>query len=295
MRKKILLTGGNGFIGKNIQESFLAEKYDIAAPRSYELNLADTQAVDDFFAKHEFDAVIHAATKPGHRNAKDPTNLFYTNVRMFENLARHTDRFGRMINLGSGAVYDIAADNRLVREEEIGRRMGKDDHSFCKYVVHKRIEKIPQMVDLNIFGIFGKYEDWEIRFISNAICKTLFDLPVTLRQNRRFSYLYVDDLMPVLDYFIEHPAQFSSYNVTPEGETELLQAAQTVLRVSGKNLPITVGKEGYGLNYSGNNERLKAEIPGLTFTPFETAVQQLYRWYAEHQNQLDRNKLLSDK
>ena len=183
----------------------------------------------------------------------------------------------------------------LVREEEIGRRMGKDDHSFCKYVVHKRIEKIPQMVDLNIFGIFGKYEDWEIRFISNAICKTLFDLPVTLRQNRRFSYLYVDDLMPVLDYFIEHPAQFSSYNVTPEGETELLQAAQTVLRVSGKNLPITVGKEGYGLNYSGNNERLKAEIPGLTFTPFETAVQQLYRWYAEHQNQLDRNKLLSDK
>ena len=295
MRKKILLTGGNGFIGKNIQGSFLAEKYDIAAPRSYELNLADTQAVDDFFAKHEFDAVIHAATKPGHRNAKDPTNLFYTNVRMFENLARHTDRFGRMINLGSGAVYDIAADNRLVREEEIGRRMGKDDHSFCKYVVHKRIEKIPQMVDLNIFGIFGKYEDWEIRFISNAICKTLFDLPVTLRQNRRFSYLYVDDLMPVLDYFIEHPAQFSSYNVTPEGETELLQAAQTVLRVSGKNLPITVGKEGYGLNYSGNNERLKAEIPGLTFTPFETAVQQLYRWYAEHQNQLDRNKLLSDK
>ncbi len=295
MRKKILLTGGNGFIGKNIQGSFLAEKYDIAAPRSYELNLADTQAVDDFFAKHEFDAVIHAATKPGHRNAKDPTNLFYTNVRMFENLARHTDRFGRMINLGSGAVYDIAADNRLVREEEIGRRMGKDDHSFCKYVVHKRIEKIPQMLDLNIFGIFGKYEDWEIRFISNAICKTLFDLPVTLRQNRRFSYLYVDDLMPVLDYFIEHPAQFSSYNVTPEGETELLQAAQTVLRVSGKNLPITVGKEGYGLNYSGNNERLKAEIPGLTFTPFETAVQQLYRWYAEHQNQLDRNKLLSDK
>ena len=84
MRKKILLTGGNGFIGKNIRESFLAEKYEITAPRSYELNLADTQAVDAYFAAHEFDAVIHAATKPGHRNAKDPTNLFYTNVRMFE-------------------------------------------------------------------------------------------------------------------------------------------------------------------------------------------------------------------
>lgn len=295
MRKRILLTGGNGFIGKNIQESFLAEKYEITAPRSYELNLADTQAVDAYFAAHEFDAVIHAATKPGHRNAKDPTNLFYTNVRMFENLARHTDRFGRLINLGSGAVYDVAADNRLVHEEEIGRRMGKDDHSFCKYVVHKRIETIPHMVDLNIFGIFGKYEDWEIRFISNAICKALFGLPITLRQNRRFSYLYVDDLMPVLDYFMEHDAHFPSYNVTPDEETELLEAARCVQKISGKDIAIHVAAPGYGLNYSGSNERLKAEIPGLKFTPLETAVQRLYNWYAAHQNLLERRKLLVDK
>ncbi len=295
MRKKILLTGGNGFIGKNIQESFLAEKYEITAPRSYELNLADTQAVDAFFATRQFDAVIHAATKPGHRNAKDPTNLFYTNVRMFENLARHTDRFGRLINLGSGAVYDVSADNRLVREEEIGLRMGKDDHSFCKYVVHKRIEKIPHMVDLNIFGIFGKYEDWEIRFISNAICKTIFGLPITLRQNRRFSYLYVADLMPVLDYFLEHDAHFSSYNVTPNEETELLEAARCIQRLGGKDTEIRIAAPGYGLNYSGSNERLKAEIPGLKFTPLEKAIQELYQYYTRQQEKLDPQLLLQDK
>ena len=130
MKKQLLLTGGNGFIGKNIRESFLAQKYDITAPRSSELNLADTEAVDNYFKTHQFDAVIHAAVKPGHRNAKDPTNLLYTNLRMFENLARHTDRFGRLINLGSGAVYDTAADNRQVTEDQIGLRMGKDDHPF---------------------------------------------------------------------------------------------------------------------------------------------------------------------
>ena len=162
--KTILLTGGNGFIGKNIQESFLADKYCIVAPRSFELNLANTEAVDAYFKKHSFDVVLHAAVKPGHRNAKDPTHLFYTNLRMFENLARHTDKFGKMINFGSGAVYDVSADNRLVTEDQIGQRFGKDDHSFCKYVVHKRIENLPNVIDLNIFGIFGKYEDWEIRF-----------------------------------------------------------------------------------------------------------------------------------
>lgn len=58
MKKQLLLTGGNGFIGKNIRESFLAQKYDIIAPRSSELNLADTEAVDNYFKTHQFDAVI---------------------------------------------------------------------------------------------------------------------------------------------------------------------------------------------------------------------------------------------
>lgn len=295
MRKKILLTGGNGFIGKNIQESFLAEKYEITAPRSSELNLADTDAVDEFFRTRSFDAVLHAATKPGHRNAKDHSLLFYTNMRMFENLARHTDKFGKLINFGSGAVYDIAADNRNVTEEQIGQRCGQDEHSFCKYTVYKRIEALPNMIDLNIFGIFGKYEDWEIRFISNAICKTLFDLPITLRQNRRFSYLYVNDLMPILDYFITHNMRYKTYNITPDTETELLYAAQTVQKLGGRSNEIRVGAPGYGLNYSGSNARLKQEMPHVHFTPFEQAVAELLAYYRQHRAQLDRKLLLTDK
>ena len=295
MRKKILLTGGNGFIGKNIQESFLADKYDIYAPRSFELNLADTTSVDDFFRTRKFDIVLHAAVKPGHRNAKDPTNLFYTNIRMFENLVRHTDKFGKMINFGSGAVYDVATDNRLVTEDQIGQRCGKDDHSFCKYVVHKRIETLPNVIDLNIFGIFGKYEDWEIRFISNAICKTLFNLPITLRQNRRFSYLYVNYLMPIFDYFIEHDNKYKSYNITPDEETELLETARAVERLSGSKAGIQVKQEGYGLNYSGSNARLRNEITGLTFTPLETALRDLLHYYKSNQINIEKGKLLQDK
>ena len=295
MKKTILLTGGNGFIGKNIQASFLSEKYEIVAPRRFELDLTDTTQVDAYFRTRSFDAVIHAATKPGHRNAKDPTNLFYTNVRMFENLARHTDKFGKLINLGSGAVYDIAADNRMVSEDKIGLRCGEDDHSFCKYVVHKRIEALPNAVDLNIFGIFGPKEDWEIRFISNAVCKTLFDLPITLRQNRRFSYLFVEDLMPILDFFITHPTKYKAYNITPDEETELLSAAQIVQKVGGKNNPIHVAKEGYGLNYSGSNARLRAEMTNVVFTPLETAIEKLFKYYQARQDQLDKQLLLTDK
>ncbi len=293
--KTILLTGGNGFIGKNIQESFLANKYHVVAPRSFELNLADTQAVDAYFKNHAFDVVLHTATKPGHRNAKDPTNLFYTNVRMFENLVRHADKFGKMINFGSGAVYDVATDNRLVTEDQIGQHCGQDDHSFCKYVIHKRIESLPNVIDLNIFGIFGKYEDWEIRFISNAICKTLFDLPITLRQNRRFSYLYVNDLMPILEYFIENTPKYKSYNVTPDEETELLQAAQLIQKIAGEKNEIRIAAPGYGLNYSGSNTRLKSEINHLQFTPLAKAITELYTYYQINKDTIDRQKLLYNK
>ena len=100
MRKKILLTGSGGFIGKNIKESYLSEKYDIFSPRSFELDLIDTQAVDEYFRDKEFDVVLHSGCKPGHRNAKDTSNLLYSNVRIFENLERHKDKYGKFKIIG---------------------------------------------------------------------------------------------------------------------------------------------------------------------------------------------------
>ena len=293
--KKILLTGGNGFIGKNIQESFLSEKYEIYAPRSFELNLLDTESVDKYFENKSFDVVLHAAVKPGHRNAKDNANLFYSNLRMFENLERKKGKFKKFINFGSGAIYDVSKNITQVQEKDIFKQMPYDEHGFCKYVEQKQIEQLENFIDLNIFGIFGKYEDWEIRFISNAICKTLHGLPVTLRQNRRFSYLFVDDLMPVLDYMIQNEMKYKSYNIVPDEEAELYKLAEIIQELSGKNTGISVSKDGYGLDYTGSNKRLKLEIPDLKFTKIEQSIELLYNYYRENLEKIDRNLLLEDK
>jgi len=53
MKLNVLLTGGSGFIGRNILESFLAEKYNIVAPRHAELDLIDDDAVKHFFEKNK--------------------------------------------------------------------------------------------------------------------------------------------------------------------------------------------------------------------------------------------------
>ena len=295
MKKKILLTGGNGFIGKNIQESFLNTKYEIIDPRSFELNLIDTESVDNFFKDKTFDIVLHCAMKPGHRNAKDLTNLFYSNVRMFENLAKHNGKYKKFINLGSGAIYDTSKNISGAKEEDIFANTPKDDHGFCKYVIAKRIESLDNFTDLNIFGIFGKYEDWQIRFISNAVCKTLFDLPITLRQNRRFSYLYIDDLMPILDFFIENDVKYKSYNIVPDKPVDLLKIAETVKKISGKNIEIKVTTNGYGLDYTGCNNRLLKEFNTAEFTPIKESVSKLYKYYEQNINLINKNLLLNDK
>lgn len=292
---KILLTGGSGFIGRNIRESFLAEKYEILSPSSKELNLADENSVDQYFQKNSVDIVIHAAVKPSHRNAKDFSNLFYTNTRMFFNLERHKNEYEKMLILGSGAIYDMRHYRPKMMEEEWIDFMPADDHGYCKYICEKVIEHVPNIYDLRIFGIFGKYEDYAIRFISNAICKTLFDLPITIKQNRMFDYLYVDDLMPVLDWFIVNTPLYHSYNITPDSAISLYDLAQIVREISKKDLPICIAEEGMGLEYSGNNTRLKREYSTIHFTPIYIAIQNLYRWYKEHKQFIQKDLLLTDK
>ena len=295
MKKKILLTGGSGFIGRNILESFLVEKYDICHPSRQELNLTDYDCVKNYFKDKTFDVVLHSATKPGHRNAKDTKDLFSLNTGMFENLLNHKDRYGKFINFGSGAIYDTSTNITDVKEENIFKNICKDEHGFCKYVVAKRIEKLDKFVDLNIFGIFGKYEDWQIRFISNAVCKTLFDLPVTLRQNRRFSYLFIDDLMPVLEFFIDNDVRYKSYNIVPDEKIELFKIAELVKKISNKNIEIKVAKDGYGLDYTGDNSRLKTEFTNVKFTDFSKSILSLYEYYKKNIEKIDRRLLLEDK
>jgi UDP-glucose 4-epimerase len=290
----VLLTGGSGFIGRNIIEC-LGTKYDILAPRHKELELFDEEAVRKFFREHDIDFVIHAAVKPGHRNAKDPTRLLDANTRMFFNIIRNSDRFGRMIFLGSGAVYDMRHYKAKMREEYFDTHIPADEHGFSKYIIAKYAQSQDNVVKLRLFGVFGKYEDYSIRFISNAICKTLFDLPITIRQNRRFDYLYIDDLMPVLEHFIDNEGKHKAYNVAPDHTIDLHSIAETVRARSGKDLPIIVREPGLGAEYSGDNSRLRREIPGIRFTPMEEAIDHLYGWYSDNIHMIDREKLLVDK
>jgi len=292
---RVLLTGGSGFIGKNIKESFLGQKYQIHAPTRTELDCSNDKSTEAYFSKNSFDVVIHSAAKPGHRNAVDPTGILMTNSRMVFNLLKYQSSWGKLINMGSGAIYDMANYQPKMKEEYFGTHIPVDEHGYCKYMLGLLFPRYRNTIDFRIFSIFGKYEDYAIRFISNAVCKTLFDLPITIKQNRRFDFLFIDDLMPMIDYFISHDAKHSAYNIAPDASIELLEVAKLVRGITNKNVDIKIAKEGMGLEYSGDNTRIKSEIGNVQLTSIEKSIELVYAWYKTNKSTLDINKLLIDK
>ncbi len=296
---RVLVTGGSGFIGRNLIE-YLARTHEVLAPTHAELDLADPGALDRWFAEHEVDVVVHGAVRAGHRNASDPSRQLWTNLRMFHGLMRNAHRFGRLVFLSSGAVYDVAQPLDRVTEEDLGRSLPSDEHGLSKYTIAKYLEAVHRtgaidVVELRLFGVFGRYEDYAIRFVSNAICKSLLDLPLTLRQNRTFSYLYIDDLGPIVERFLVSRHAEAAYNVAPDWTDDLYDLAERVRARSGKDLPIIVGAPGKGLPYCASNERLRREQPDLGFTSASTAVNALYDWYETNLAAIDRSALLTDK
>ena len=56
-----------------------------------------------------------------------------------------------------------------------------------------------RVYELRLFGVFGPYEDWQVRFLSNACARAVWDMPLVIRQNVFFDYLDVDDLGRILE------------------------------------------------------------------------------------------------
>lgn len=293
--KRVLLTGATGFIGRNLVEAW-RDSHDLRTPTRAELDLTRDESVAAFFARNEFDLVVHSATTAAHRNAAPVPDVAFRNLRMFANLMRHDGAWDRLIVLGSGAEYDARHYSPRMSEEQLGRHVPVDPSGFSKFVVSRLAESHPRVTVLRLFGVYGPHEDWEIRFISNAICKALFDRPITLRQNRRFDYLWVGDLAPVIAHFAgAAPSPERAYNVTPDESIDLLDLARLVRDVSGKSVEIRVAEAGMGPEYTGDNTRLRKAMPGIRFTPARAGIETLWRWYEAHRASIRPEALAADK
>tara|TARA_B100000945_G_scaffold112046_1_gene88766 strand:- start:488 stop:1360 length:873 start_codon:yes stop_codon:yes gene_type:complete len=270
---KILITGTNGFIGRNIKE-LLQEKYEsIHFPKRQELNLLEKNSVKDYLKKNKFDIIIHCGVS---------LTSVQDNLDMYFNIENCSKNFGKLICLGSGAEFDPKHYIPNMKENYFGKYIPvkSDIYSFSKYQIAKDIERKKRNIyNLRGFGIFGKYEDYRRRFISNNICRLLCGLNISIGKNAYFDYMYINDYVKMIEIFMNKNPKERTYNVCTGKTVDLLTLAKIIREVDGRNKLIELKEEGVKPEYSGDNSLFVNEFSDIDFTPHKKAIEELYQWY----------------
>ncbi len=277
MLENILITGSGGFIGKNLKE-YLQNKYTLFCPLRDEVDLTDFKEVQNFFETNRIDFVIHCASVGGNRNCPDPVSCEKDNLIMIDNLLKVKKDNVKIIFFGSGAAYAKNRNLHRVKEFQIGDCIPEDGYGISKMKIAKLALSRNDMLCLNIFACFGKYEN-KSRFPTYVIQQNLKHEPVIINQNAVFDYLYINDLCKIVEFFMNNfPSDNRVINVTPTESVSLFEIAKTVNKISGYDAKISFLKDGLNYEYTGDNTLLLKEIPDFKFTPIENGLEELYKY-----------------
>lgn len=276
---RILLTGSSGFIGRNILESWKG-KYNILAPSHHELDLTDDVAVKECLKKTRPDVVIHAANTNDFAHPELKSTVIESNLRMFFNMINCEEYYGKLLYFGSGAEFDQRHYIPDMTEDYFGKYVPADSYGFSKYIMARVAEYSDHVYNLRLFGVFGKYEEWKRRFISNLIYLNMTGQTMRMGVNRYFDYLYVEDLLRILEWFLFHEPKYHSYNVCSGEKIDLHSLGDKICVLLGQDPSILAKQSGWGPIYTGDNTRLRTEI-GTAFllTQMDQAIADLINYY----------------
>jgi len=276
--KKILVTGSTGFIGKNVVP-LLNERYDVVAPSRKELELLDAAEVKNYLKQHGFDTIIHLANPTGHNPLDKQDEILERSLRVFMSLFHCAALYGKMIYIGSGAEYAKHRNISMIEEREFGDELPRDSYGISRYIMGELAEKSDNIYDLRLFACCGPY-DQPHKLIPYTIDCIKTNKPIELNQNVSFDFLDAADIAPVFVHFIDNAVKHKSYNLCSGKPRFIYDIALEVKSQMKSDMPITLKQTGLGLEYSGDNSRLKEEIPNWNLTPIEEAIRRIL----EHDN-----------
>ncbi len=255
--RRVLVTGGAGFLGSHLCDALLREKADVVCVDNFfsgskdnirhlvgrpDFELIRHDVIHPLFA--EVDRVYHLAcpASPIHYQ-QNPIKTVKTNVMGTINMLGLTKRTGaRFLLASSSEVYGDARVHPQVESywgnvNPIGLRSCYDEGKRVAETLTMDYHR-QNKVDVRIVRIFNTYgprmaiEDG--RVVSNFIVQALRGEPITIygdgSQTR--SFCYVSDLVAGLLAMMESGAGPGPLNLGNPGEFTILELAEKVLRLT---------------------------------------------------------------
>ncbi|MDD3462289.1 MAG: NAD-dependent epimerase/dehydratase family protein [Sulfurospirillaceae bacterium] len=294
----IFITGSNGFVGSHLKEYLISDtnitNIKLFTPSSKELDLGDEKAVDHYILQNKIDIIVHTANRGGGRDTLDMKSITEYNLRIFFNIVKHEKNVKKIISFGSGAEYGKHKPIIEAKEDDYRSLFPLDEYGFYKSITSHYIEKSQNIVQLRIFGAYGEYENYRYKFISNAIVKNLLHLPITINKNVFFDYIYVDDLVRMIDFFIHNDAKEKIYNVTTGTKIDLITLAELVNSASDFQSDINVLNDGLNNEYTSNNGRILKELGNFQFTSHQNAIAKMRSYFKENLDKLEIGMIKED-
>jgi len=106
---KILVTGGNGFLGNHVVPKLEAKNYKVWSPSSKELNILDFGKLEDSVMHYQPDVILHMAAKCAGilGNRINPADFLRDNTQMALNIyeAARLHKIKKVYSLGSVCAY----------------------------------------------------------------------------------------------------------------------------------------------------------------------------------------------
>ena len=298
---RYLVTGAAGFIGSQLLRTLgerghdavgwdaFTDYYDPALKEenARELPVARLDIAEDELDLADLDGVFHLAGQPGVASFGDVFPVYVRqNVlasrRLFEEAAAAGTR---VVFASSSSIYGDAA-SYPTPEDTIPRPLSPYGITklACEHLARAyALEFGLDVATVRYFTIYGPRQRPDMAFtrmVSGLAEGRPFDLYGDGSQSRSFTF--VDDAVDATIAAMERAPGGATYNVGGGAEVSMLEAIETLGRVSGRRLEIVrhPRREGDAARTAADTTRIRADLGWEPMTSFENGLAAQWHWAA---------------
>ena len=312
MFKKILITGGSGFLGRNIIP-ICKKNYKTLAPRSKTLDLYNYEKTYSYLSKHQPEVIIHGAAYYGglNINIEEPANLFHHNTLMTTNLFEAAAKVGvkKIISIGSACAYPGNIVGNM-KEEDFWN--GPMHESVIGYGSSKKIQQIAQQSYYKQYGIEGNHlaltnlygpHDVFTEYRSHVVPALIKRFSDEKNKNSKSitnwgdgsairEFIYVKDAAKAISEFIEQPHDLDPVNIGTGVGTSIKQLAELTANYINFNgfLEWDTSKPNGVPRKVLDITRMKSKRPNFKPISFEVGLKLTIEWYLKNKKEADARK-----